>query len=181
MNNCPECGFENEDSAETCASCGYPLKNDNAAEHQTNRKNKIIGFILIAAACICLTVGIITLGEYKSAHSVIIDDRKNDYYLDFWKQHYQECKAGYEENIASAKAYYGSGFFYSSYMGIADDYLEMMQDDLDRIDEINTEYDAKLAKARKIQTKGIIISSFSVPLVVAGILFIFRKGNERWR
>lgn len=117
---CYECGTVLKKSAVTCKNCGAPVSVLNEDVTKTNTassctsKNKKIGIGMIIAACILFVVAFTRVNndEYK-----------------FYKQHYEECEAGYIDTKSMANSYSG-GLFKSSYNSIANSYQKMMDDDM---------------------------------------------------
>lgn len=110
---CPECGKELGVGETLCRNCGYDSKPHNKATG--NSKAKIIKIASVAIACLCLILSI----------SRINNDKYN-----FYKQHYKECMAGYEENSRTAN---GGGFLSGSYRYISNSYKDMADSDMKEI------------------------------------------------
>lgn len=141
---CPECGKEISDKSHNCIHCGYPLTNGNDYEkvenlastqkkstkiwrdkfkHVTASVGKINPSIRIAASVVIIIIALICLVQGKNA--------LNDDNYDFYKEHYQDCLDGYEECMDNART---SGYlFQSTYESLAEDYEEMAEDDLAKI------------------------------------------------
>lgn len=134
---CPTCGFDLKADKWECVEC-HAFVDNNVDEcpkcvasraltisDKTNadskrldiRKKKIIGLVMIIAACVLFVIGF---------------TRINNSHIKFYKQHYEECKEGYYETKATANSY-GSGFFNSSYNSIANSYKKMMNSDMKKI------------------------------------------------
>ena len=120
---CPECGSEVGTEAAVCPNCGYPFTEgeagaaaEQAAPGPAKQKigGKTIGIVLFLAAAILLIVGITRL--------------TNDRYQ-FYKEHYETCIDGYNENSRTARSY-GSGLFRYGYETIASTYKQMAEMDL---------------------------------------------------
>lgn len=154
---CPECGTLNSGSATVCANCGYPFIQK---EKRGLDRNRIIGIALLIVAIICFSKGFQFLNQAKEM-------TENNSSLDFYRSHYVECEAGYNENIATAQS--PSGFrFRSDYEYIAREYKRMMEDDQKKIDQI-------LDEANGFRIKAMGISGAGAICAVVGLLMILRK------
>ena len=117
---CVECHTFVDNNADKCPKCGAPkeLTISGKTNADTNRldirKKKNLGLAMIIVACLLLVIGF---------------TRINNSLYKFYKQHYEECKEGYYETKTTADSY-GSGFFGSSYNGIANSYKKMMDSDM---------------------------------------------------
>ena len=111
--NCPECGHEMKAEETLCHNCGYDGKEKN--ESSRKRKTIIIRCVSAAIACLCLIL----------AFSRIYNDK-----FAFYKQHYADCMAEYEECTDAAE---NGVYFRSSYRSLAESFKEMADSDLKEI------------------------------------------------
>ena len=82
----------------------------------------------IAGAVFCILALFLFWHSYNAVH--------NDQYT-FYQKHYAECKAGYEDCLSKARS--SSGFFWSSYMNLADSYQIMMDEDMEELNAYRTQ------------------------------------------
>lgn len=146
---CPECGKEQIADTKVCAECGFPLQTDNknffcrecgeplnneknycpncGFENVTsellkanteNSKNKLVGIVLITLACVM----------FVFSFSRVNNDKYN-----FYKQHYEDCMAGYEDSMDMANS--SGALFRGSYKSIANSYENMAEDDMAEINK----------------------------------------------
>ncbi len=57
LSNCPECGAQISDRADSCPHCGYPLR--KKAEHRTNRSLARLVFLFLMWACGLISIYIL--------------------------------------------------------------------------------------------------------------------------
>jgi len=119
--SCPECGFPIDSEITVCYECGFPidtLKKENTIPSVKSAISaRQLGITLCVVAAICLIIGI----------TRITNDKYN-----FYSEHYTDCMEGYAETQSSADSF-SSGMFKQSYQSIADDYIDMANDDLKKI------------------------------------------------
>lgn len=120
---CPECKQEVPEQVNICPHCGYEIieQNENLKKDKTEvpiyKNKRYMGRLMCIVGCIFLIIAItrITNDDYK-----------------FYKQHYKDCTAGYD-NTKSTSNSYVSGYFKSTYNGIASSYQDMADDDNKKI------------------------------------------------
>lgn len=119
---CPECGTEIEDEILSCPECGYPISKEaptDPKQAKTSRRllRKIIALAMCLVSIFCLYTGFTTITGEKYR---------------FYQEHYAQCMQGYGENAAMSDSY-AYGFFKSSYQDIANSYLDLADDDMEKI------------------------------------------------
>lgn len=118
---CKECGAVYDKRQDSCPKCGCPSNDKNEVTLQiikkSNENGKLLSYCMIVVALILM---------------IISYTRVNNEEYDFYKEHYVECEAGYDDARDMANSY-SSGFFRSSYNTIANSYQEMMDDDMKEI------------------------------------------------
>ena len=123
MTVCPACGTANDPSWGFCPGCGRPLTVKTETRRPDMRKlRSIIAVVLCLVACFCLYrgVAVITDQSYK-----------------FRMEHYADCMSGWSE-VSELADSYPYGFFKDAYEDIADGYMEMAEDDMEKIWEFRT-------------------------------------------
>lgn len=154
-NKCPECGCDIDDNISLCPFCDTVIKVNlhsisSESESYINgnslkSKYKYVGTICLVVAMVIFCVGITRINN-------------SDY--NFYQEHYNDCIDGYSD---SKNAQYSSGLlFIGAYSMIADEYQEMANEDMRKINSF------------KIQAGACFVSS--LVLGIAGIIFI-KKGN----
>lgn len=127
FHKCSDCGAELKEGALSCPECGCPVTsistNDGTRTQSIREKLRIVvAVVLCLIACFCV---------YKCFYTINDDGYK------FYKEHYSECMEGYAESTANASSY-SYGFFKSSYQDIANQFLDMANDDMKEIWQYRT-------------------------------------------
>lgn len=121
---CPECGCDIESSLNQCPLCDCKIHKDSNTQHHTvknNNTNKLLsgkGFVyfFFALAAIFVVWGFARINSPKYSS---------------YKEHYEECMRGYDDNKYAEMT---SGLlFKSSYRLIAEEYEEMANDAMKEI------------------------------------------------
>ena len=151
--HCPECGAELESEVQSCPECGYPISKEDSSTSKSTKSNrhlpqKIIALAMVIVSIFCLYTGFTTIN--------------NDRYR-FYKEHYADCMQGYGENSAMSDSY-AYGFFKSSYQDIANTYLDLADDDMEKIWEYR---------------KKAIACGASGVLLLVGAILVFPKRRHQ--
>ena len=116
---CPDCGSILEKGRLSCPECGCPISNMNVTSEHTKKKfaKNILSVLVFLVACVFF---------YNSYLNIVDDNYK--YYMDDHARFIQE----YAENTATSEDY-SAGFFRRAYQGIADTYMKLADDAMEKI------------------------------------------------
>lgn len=154
-NKCPECGCDIDANVDVCPFCDTVLKvNSNSILSESasyingnslkSYNYKYVGVICLVAAIVFFCIGITRINN-------------SDY--NFYKEHYNDCIVGYSD---SKNAQYSSGLlFKGTYSMIADEYQEMSNEDMKKINSF------------RIQAGVCFLGSLA--LGIGGIIFIKKE------
>ena len=145
---CPECGSDIDDGVKNCPNCGCSIDSQigkyTQSDYSSSKKSvpKFLIPVFIVCAVLCLIIGFTRIN--------------NDKYS-FYKQHYEECVEGRDDNAGH------TGMFSGTYSMIADSYQDMI------------DYDLKMINTFRIQAGILFVcaAGFCIAAVV-----VYKKGKK---
>ncbi|GEM_PF-5773314 len=135
---CPDCGYQVGANDTSCPNCSYSFsKEGNSSAGQDG--GKIVAILLwLAALCVAI-VGVTRISC-------------EDYI--FHQEHYAKCLEGYNDCIEEANS---AAFLRGTFLSIADEYEEMMEEDMEEIVKYQSQAKYCFAGAAVLIVLGIVI------------------------
>ncbi len=147
---CPDCGSDIEEGLSNCPNCGYAFPKQDvqpgyagSGSNTSTRSFQVLIPIFVIGAIICLIVGFTRINNEKYS---------------FYKQHYEECVEGRDENASH------TGAFSGTYSMIADSYQDMI------------DYDLKMINTYRIQAGVLFVCAICLCVVA---VVIYKKGKKK--